>query len=113
MCQWLAHPYVGREGLKQASSAHPLTPTEANSMTTSEKLTLLHALVREGRADPQRLMPGTGACALGDAVTLTKAAVGLGCGGVLLLPPFYYKGVSDEGVYRYVASVVESVADER
>ncbi|TFJ80854.1 hypothetical protein NSK_007809 [Nannochloropsis salina CCMP1776] len=89
------------------------TNSEANSMTTSEKLTLLHTLVEEGKADPNRLMPGTGACAVGDAVTLSKASVRLGCGGVLVLPPFYYKGVGDEGVFRYYAHLIEQVADER
>lgn len=35
------------------------------------------------------------------------------CGGVLMLPPFYYKGVSDEGLFRYFASVIEAVGDDR
>ena len=44
---------------------------------------------------PATLMPGTGHCAISDSIELTRAAVELGCAGVLMLPPFYYKGVSD------------------
>ena len=58
-------------------------------------------------------MPGTGHCALTDSIELTRAAVELGCAGVLMLPPFYYKGVSDEGLYRNFAEVIERVGDER
>ena len=59
---------------------------------------------------PATLMPGTGCCALTDSVRLTAHAVKLGCGGVLMLPPFYYKGVSDEGLFRNFAEVIERVA---
>ena len=58
-------------------------------------------------------MPGTGCCALTDSVRLTAHAVKLGCAGVLMLPPFYYKGVSDEGLYRNFAEVIERVGDAR
>jgi 4-hydroxy-tetrahydrodipicolinate synthase len=58
---------------------------------------LLDHLVAAG-VDPARMMPGTGACAFTDSVRLTARAVELGCAGVLMLPPFYYKGVSDEGL---------------
>jgi 4-hydroxy-tetrahydrodipicolinate synthase len=59
------------------------------------------------------LMPGTGHNALTDSIELTREAVKLGCGGVLMLPPFYYKGVSDEGLYRNFAEIIERVGDER
>ena len=59
------------------------------------------------------MMPGTGCCALPDSVRLTAHAVKLGCGGVLMLPPFYYKGVSDEGLFRSFAEVIERVGDSR
>jgi len=58
-------------------------------------------------------MPGTGHCALSDSIEMTRAAVELGCAGVLMLPPFYYKGVPDEGLYRNFAEVIERVGDER
>ena len=70
---------------------------------------LLDALVRGG-VPAEVLMPGTGCCALSDSVKLTEAAVRAGCGGVLMLPPFYYKGVPDEGLYRNFAEVIERVA---
>ena len=88
------------------------TNSEANSMSVGEKRRLLEALVKGG-VSPSTLMPGTGHCALADSIELTRAAVELGCAGVLMLPPFYYKGVSDEGLYRNFAEVIERVGDER
>jgi len=67
----------------------------------------------KGGVPAAALMPGTGHCALSDSVKMTREAVRLGCGGVLMLPPFYYKGVSDEGLYRNFAEVIERVGDER
>jgi 4-hydroxy-tetrahydrodipicolinate synthase len=66
-----------------------------------------------GGVPASTLMPGTGHCALSDSIEMTRAAVELGCAGVLMLPPFYYKGVSDEGLYRNFAEVIERVGDER
>jgi 4-hydroxy-tetrahydrodipicolinate synthase len=88
------------------------TNSEANSMSVAEKRRLLDALVKGG-VSPASLMPGTGHCALSDSIELTRAAVELGCAGVLMLPPFYYKGVSDEGLYRNFAEIIERVGDER
>jgi 4-hydroxy-tetrahydrodipicolinate synthase len=88
------------------------TNSEANSMSVAEKRGLLEALVKGG-VSPSALMPGTGHCAISDSIELTRAAVELGCAGVLMLPPFYYKGVSDEGLYRNFAEVIERVGDER
>jgi 4-hydroxy-tetrahydrodipicolinate synthase len=88
------------------------TNSEANSMSVGEKRKLLEALV-VGGVPPASLMPGTGHCALSDSIEMTRAAVELGCAGVLMLPPFYYKGVSDEGLYRNFAEVIERVGDER
>src|SRR5262245_28285145 len=59
------------------------------------------------------MMPGTGCCALTDSVRLTANAVKLGCAGVLMLPPFYYKGVSDDGLFRNFAEVIERVGEAR
>jgi 4-hydroxy-tetrahydrodipicolinate synthase len=88
------------------------TNSEANSLSLNEKRLLLDALISEG-LPPSRMMPGTGACALPDAIELTRHAVESGCAGVLMLPPFYYKGVSDEGLYRSFATVIDKVADSR
>jgi len=88
------------------------TNSEANSMSVAEKTNLLEALVAGG-VPAATLMPGTGHCALSDSIEMTRLAVKLGCAGVLMLPPFYYKGVSDEGLYRNFAEVIERVGDER
>lgn len=88
------------------------TNSEANSMSVEEKLELLEALAKGG-IPAAALMPGTGHCALSDTVKMTRESVRLGCGGVLMLPPFYYKGVSDEGLFRSFAEVIERVGDER
>jgi 4-hydroxy-tetrahydrodipicolinate synthase len=88
------------------------TNSEANSLSVAEKRDLLDALVAAG-LPPERMMPGTGACALPDAIELTRHAVQAGCAGVLMLPPFYYKGVSDEGLFRSFAAVIDAVADAR
>ena len=57
-------------------------------------------------------MPGTGACSIDEAVRLNKIAVAHGCGGVLMLPPFYYKGVSDDGLFAWFSEVVQRVGDD-
>ena len=88
------------------------TNSEANSMSVEEKLELLEALVKGG-VPASVLMPGAGHCALSDSVKMTREAVRLGCGGVLMLPPFYYKGVSDEGLFRNFSEIIERVGDER
>jgi 4-hydroxy-tetrahydrodipicolinate synthase len=85
------------------------TNSEANSLSVDERLRLTDALLEAG-IPAARLMPGTGACSITDAVTLTRRAVNHGAAGVLMLPPFFYKGVSDEGLFAYYAQVVEQVA---
>jgi 4-hydroxy-tetrahydrodipicolinate synthase len=105
LCKWLLAE--GCAGLAVFG-----TTSEANSLSVDERERLLEHLLAEG-VDPARLVPGTGACALPDAVRLTRAAVRAGCAGVLMLPPFYYKGVSDEGLFRSFAEVVERVGDDR
>ena len=104
-CKWL---------LKSGCSGLAIfgTNSEANSMSVDEKAKLLDALIAGGVA-PAQLMPGTGHCALTDSVALTRRAVEAGCAGVLMLPPFYYKGVPDEGLFRYFSEVIERVGDER
>ena len=103
-CQWLLDQEVGLAVFG--------TNSEANSLSVAEKRGLLDTLIEAG-LPASRMMPGTGACALSDTVELTRHAVNAGCCGVLMLPPFYYKGVSDEGLYRAFSTVIEKVADER
>jgi 4-hydroxy-tetrahydrodipicolinate synthase len=88
------------------------TTSEGNSLSVPEKAALLDALFEAG-LPAARMMPGTGCCALTDSVALTRHAVRNGCGGVLMLPPFYYKGVSDDGLFASYAEVIERVGDPR
>jgi 4-hydroxy-tetrahydrodipicolinate synthase len=104
-CRWLL-----------AEGAHGLavfgTTSEANSLSLDERRSLLERLV-EGGIPAARLMPGTGLPSLPDSVALTRHAVDAGCGGVLVLPPFYYKGVSDDGLVAFYSELVERVGDPR
>src|SRR5438477_9057 len=88
------------------------TTSEANSLSVEERERLLLALLEAG-IPPEKLLPGTGCCALPDTVRLTRAATRAGCAGVLMLPPFYYKNLSDEAVFRSFAAVIDRVADPR
>ncbi len=88
------------------------TTGEANSLGLEERMGLLDALV-DGGVDPKVLMPGTGLCALSDTVTVSSHAVEKGCGGVMMLPPFYYKAVSDDGLFAYYSEVIQRVGDKR
>lgn len=88
------------------------TNSEGNSLSVAEKCALLDALIAAG-VPLDRAMPGTGSCNLIDAVTMTKSCVQAGCGGVLVLPPFYYKNASDEGLFRFFAELIERVGDAR
>jgi len=103
-CQWLLSQNCGLAVFG--------TTSEANSLAAEERSTLLEALVGAG-VDTSRMMPGTGCCSITETVKLTAQAVKHGCTGVLMLPPFYYKGVSEEGLYRYFSEVVQRVGDAR
>jgi 4-hydroxy-tetrahydrodipicolinate synthase len=87
------------------------TTSEANSLGLDERMEMLEELVDAG-IDPAKLMPGTGTCSLSDTIVLTRHALDLGCGGMLMLPPFYYKGPSEDGLYRYFSEVIEGVGDD-
>lgn len=104
-CTWLLDQ--GANGLAVFG-----TTSEANSLSNGERIQLLDHLIGSG-IPANVLMPGTGCCALPDTVSLTRHAVEHGTFGVLLLPPFYYKNVSDDGVFASIAEVVQRVADAR
>jgi 4-hydroxy-tetrahydrodipicolinate synthase len=88
------------------------TTGEANSLSVDERLAALEALV-DGDVPAERVLPGTGSCAITDTVRLSRAALEVGAAGVLALPPFYYKGVGDDGLFRFFAEVVERIGDDR
>lgn len=87
------------------------TTSEANSLSLRQREVLFDALIEAG-IPAEKLMPGTGGCALDDVVHMTRKTVAAGCGGVLLLPPFYYKAASDDGVFAFVSQTIESVGDD-
>ncbi len=87
------------------------TTSEANSLSAAEKTGLLESLLEAG-IDPDCVMPGTGLCSLSETVELTTAATRAGCLRVLLLPPFYYKQLRDDGLFAYVSEVIERVGRE-
>lgn len=87
------------------------TTGEANSFAVDERIALLDATLEAG-IPGERLMVGTGCCALTDTVRLTRHAVESGCKRVLMLPPFYYKGVSDEALYASYAAVIDRVGQD-
>jgi 4-hydroxy-tetrahydrodipicolinate synthase len=99
-----------------ADGAHGLavlgTTSEANSLDLGEREMVLDRLLKAG-ISPLQLLPGTGTSSIGDTVRLTRHAVTLGVRGVLLLPPYYYKNITDEGLYAYVAEVIRRISDKR
>lgn len=99
-CRWLAGHGVGLAVFG--------TNSEAASLSTGERIALTDALLEAG-VPAGRLMPGTGACALSDAVALSRHASRAGAGGLLVLPPFFFKGVSEDGVFAYYAELIERV----
>src|SRR5690606_17622458 len=88
------------------------TTGEANSFSVDERLALLDALA-DGGIPGHTLLPGTGNCAVPDTVTLTRKALEVGSAGVVMLPPFYYKNVSDDGLYAAYDQVIQKVGDSR
>ena len=104
-CQWMLEQ--GVDGLAIFG-----TTSEANSLSVGERIQLLDALV-ENDVPADKLMPGTGACSIIDASVLTAHAINHGCGGVLMLPPFYYKAVDTEGLFASYSEVIHRVGDDR
>jgi 4-hydroxy-tetrahydrodipicolinate synthase len=103
-CQWLLDADVGLAVFG--------TNSEGTSLSGSERSDTLHALIESG-IDPLRLMPGTGGCSVPDVVAMSRMATHAGVGGVLVLPPFYYKGVSDDGLFGFFDEVIQRVGDSR
>lgn len=85
------------------------TTGEATSFSCEERMAVMSAYKQDG-LPMQRLMVGTGAAAVADAVALTKHAEALGFAGALVLPPFYYKNVPDDGLAAYISALVQASA---
>ena len=86
------------------------TTGEATSFSVDERMAVMSAYKAEGLL-LDRLMVGTGAAAVSDAVALTRHAAELGFAGALVLPPFYYKGVPDDGLVAYIDTLVMATVD--
>jgi len=84
------------------------TTGEANSIGLQERMDVLEGLIARG-IPAAKMMPGTGTTNLTDTVILTKHAEAQGCRGALLLPPFYYKNPSDDGLLAYFNEVAQRV----
>ncbi|AXL48786.1 dihydrodipicolinate synthase family protein [Paraburkholderia caffeinilytica] len=88
------------------------TTGEGPSFTVDERSATLEGLLARG-IESSELVVGTGAAALGDAISLTRHALAQGCRRVLLLPPFFFKGVSSAGVAEAIGQVIDAVGDSR
>jgi 4-hydroxy-tetrahydrodipicolinate synthase len=88
------------------------TTGEANSFSSDERRALLEGLIACGIA-PGELMPGTGSTAIAETVALTRHALDLGISRVVMLPPYYYKGVSEDGLFAAYAETIERLGDDR
>jgi len=87
------------------------TTGEANSFSLSQRMELVDRVIASG-VEAKRLLPGTSQTNVADTITLTKHALDAGVGASVVLPPFYYKGVSDEGLFRFYAEVIEGVKSD-
>ena len=104
-CKWL---------IKQGSTGIALLGTtgEATSFSLNERKRILKETIARG-IPPKKIMIGTGCSSLADTISLTKHAVDQKVGGILLLPPFYYKQVSQEGLFQYVDSLIQEVNEAK
>jgi len=87
------------------------TTGEGTSIALRDRLALPEVFAKAGVA-ADRVIFGTGAPAAGDCVALTRSAVDAGYTNVLVLPPYYYKNVSDDGLYAYYANLVEKIGSD-
>src|SRR3954449_7569472 len=87
------------------------TTGEATSFTLAQRKRVMSAY-RDAGLPMERFMVGTGAAALDDCIALTRHAAELGFAGALVLPPFYYKGVPDDGLFDFIAALVEGTKQQ-
>jgi len=87
------------------------TTGEALSVGVDERIAAVRALVDAG-IDAAQMIPGTGLSNVADSARLSRACLDMGCAGVMTLPPFYYKGVSEEGLYRHFVQLLETIGED-
>jgi 4-hydroxy-tetrahydrodipicolinate synthase len=88
------------------------TTGEGQSLSLKERRAGLDALLAAGIA-PSRIVAATGCASLPETIELTRHAVESNCAGALVLPPFFFKAVTDEGVFASYARVIDGVGDAR
>jgi 4-hydroxy-tetrahydrodipicolinate synthase len=88
------------------------TTSEATSFSVKERIALVDGLLEAG-LPADKLVIGTGAAAITDTAELSAHAVNAGTAGVMMLPPFYYKGMSDQGLFDAFAQIINRVDDDR
>jgi len=104
-CQWLLKQNLTGLGIFG-------TTGEANSFSIDQKIQALEFLI-ENNINPKYLMPGTGQCSVSDTVKFTKKCSALNVRAVLVLPAFFYKNVTDEGIIEYYKRIIEEVGDNK
>jgi len=87
------------------------TTGEANSLGIHERIAVMEGFVEAG-VPARTLLPGTGTTAITDTVLLTRRAEELGCRGALVLPPFFYKNPSEDGLFAYFSEVIQRVGGD-
>ncbi len=86
------------------------TTGEALSLSNAERINALEYLIKSG-IPANKLIPGTGLCNFPDTVNLCRNAIEMGCHGVMTLPAFYYKGVTDSGLFEYFKRLIDEIND--
>lgn len=104
-CRWLLDN--GCDGIALLG-----TTGEANSFSVGERKAILEGVLAGG-VTAEQLAPGVGVAAIAETIELTKHALSLGVTRVVMLPPFYYKNVSDDGVFAAYARIIEGIGDSR
>jgi len=87
------------------------TTGEALSVGIDERISAIAALV-DGGIEPSRLIPGTGLSNIADSARLSRACLDLGCPAVMTLPPFYFKAVSEDGLYRHFSELIKAIGPD-
>ena len=87
------------------------TTGEALSVGIDERIAAIRSLVDSG-IDPAHLVPGTGLTNVADTARLSRACLDMDCTAVMTLPPFYFKGVTEDGLYDYFAQLIDAIGDD-
>ena len=87
------------------------TTGEALSVGIDERIDAIRALI-DGGIDPTRMIPGTGLSNVADTARLSRACLDMGCAAVMTLPPFYFKGVSEDGLYLHFKQLIETIGPD-